>query len=436
MMMPEIANKIKRIVHNKTIRNGGLFSLYSFFNQGIGFILLILLAKYIGPTEYGSLSLYNTVITFLGYFVGLSSAGYVSVIYFKNDSQLFKKYFTAIIIITIVCTSGFTILFLLLHNFLPNILKLPIKFIYLGLIASFATVFIRLNLDYLRITEKITLYGILSCSFVIINFILSLYLVIIKKMSWEGRIYAAITCDIFYMLIAIAYYISRRFFIFSFNLSIYKKILLWSIPLIPHLATIWIKQGCDRYIIDYFHNIEDVGLFSFALNLTNIIIMIGTAFNQTNSVTLYQTLSLKKDKQIIKNKLKHEEKYIAWIFVIVTIFINIGCAILAPILIPQYKASIPLFLILSVYGLLQCFYFLYCNYLFYYEKTKTLMYITFSTSIFHLLMSLWLTRYSLYLTCILYIISQLIITLLVYKNSRLLIFRNLCLNKNNDAIIN
>lgn len=417
--------KIKRLANSKTIRNGGLFSLYSFFNQGVGFILLILLAKYIGPDEYGSLSLYNTVITFLGYIVGLSSSGYISVVYFKNNPDLFNKYFTAITLITVVCSMVLTLIFLLFHNILPDILKLPMRFLYIGLFVSFATVFVRINLDYLRIIEKLTLYGILSCSFALLNFAISLYLVIVKDLSWEGRIYAALICDTFYMALAFSYFVYKKFFKFSSDWSIYRNILLWSIPLIPHLATIWIKQGCDRYIIDYFHNIGDVGLFSFALNLTNIIIMVGTAFNQTNSVTLYKTLSSNIGTQYILEKIKREERLISVVLISATICINIIGTILVPILIPSYKASIPLFLILSIYGLLQCFYVLYCNYLFYYEKTKNLMYITFSTSVIHLLLSLWLTRYSIYLTCVIYILSQSLITYLIYNSSRRLIKFNI-----------
>lgn len=50
---------------------------------------------------------------------------------------------------------------------------------------------------------------------------------------------------------------------------------MWGIPLIPHLATSWIKQGGDRYIINYYYTLAEVGIFSFALNLSNIIDMIG-----------------------------------------------------------------------------------------------------------------------------------------------------------------
>lgn len=67
-------------------------------------------------------------------------------------------------------------------------------------------------------------------------------------------------------------------------------ILLYGIPLIPHNAVAFIRQGLDRYIINANFSIEEVGLFSFAMNLANIIMTIGLGFNQTNSIEIYKVL--------------------------------------------------------------------------------------------------------------------------------------------------
>lgn len=89
---------------------------------------------------------------------------------------------------------------------------------------------------------------------------------------------------------------------------------MWGIPLIPHLATSWIKQGGDRYIINYYYTLAEVGIFSFALNLSNIIDMIGAAFNQTNSVSIYQILSSEANDRWLRLKRQTRD-----IFVIYTI---------------------------------------------------------------------------------------------------------------------
>lgn len=412
---------LDRIRNNKTLINGGLFSLFSFFNRGIGFLLLILLANYITPAEYGELNIFNTLVMFLGYFAGLSTAGYLSVSFFKKSKEEFEKDFSSICIITLMTTSIITILFLIFYNYLSVLLKVEPIFLFIAIAITFFTVFVELNLDYLRVQEKISKYGLLSCSFAICNLLLSLYLVIGESLSWKGRVYAQMACCILYFFIAIICFYKEHLFCLPQKFSYYKTIILWGIPLIPHHASVWMRQGCDRYIIDSSHTIADVGLFSFALNFVNIIIMIGVAFNNTNSVNLYKTLSsdISGKEKIVR--LKRKERAIMAIYITITLVIMLGGVTLVPVLLPQYSGSIQYFIVLSFYGFLQCLYFLYCNYLFYFNKTQKLMYITFGSSAIHLLLSLLLTQYNLMFTCIIYIISFGIMNFFVYIQSKKII---------------
>ena len=76
--------KIKSIIKNETLRNGAFFTLFSFVNKGMNFVLLILLARYISPTEYGYWSLFGTITMFLGYFMAMTTEGYISISYFQE----------------------------------------------------------------------------------------------------------------------------------------------------------------------------------------------------------------------------------------------------------------------------------------------------------------------------------------------------------------
>lgn len=418
--------QLNKILHNKTIRNGGLFSLFSFFNRGIGFLLLMLLAKYIEPQEYGELSMFNTLVMFLGYFVGLNSAGYLGISFFRSTKEDFRKDVTAIVIITFIVSAFFLAAFSLTSQWLSAWLHVSVTFLFIGLLVSFSNLFVQLNLDYLRVQERISWYGVLSCGFALLNFALTLYLVIARGQNWQGRVYAQMTCDILFGIVAIVWFYKDRLFALPESWCRYKKILLWSLPLIPHNATGWMKQGLDRYIINGSHTMEDVGLFSFALNIASIIIIIGTAFNQTNSVNLYQTLSDKHltNKQKLAS-LKRKEKWFTVVYFMASVAILISGVVVIPIAMPSYTASIPYFSILVFYGLAQCIYFLHCNYLFYFDKTRQLMYITFCTAVLHVVLSYTFTRYSLYCTCAVNVVSQVIVTWLVIRKSNKVIKENI-----------
>lgn len=419
-------SKISKIVSNKVLVNGSLFAFFSFVNQGIGFLLLILLANYILPAEYGQLSLFNTIVTFLGYFVALSTQGYLSVSYFKKDSETFRNDVSAIMVLPVAMTMIFCILLLFTGNYISKLTSIPTLFLWVAIVISIFSVFQGLLLDLLRVQEKVIKYGIISCGIAIINFVLSLYLVINRGLSWEGRVYAHLICAFFFGVLGIGVFISKRLVTIKLTKETFKMVVLWGIPLIPHQAAIWLKSGCDRLIINQCHTLEDVGLFSFALNLMSIIIIIGQSFNSTNSVTIYQTLSSGSSNQEKRQKLGKLSRTIFLIYICATALVMIGASVLVPIVLPKYSYSIYYFLILSVSAFLQCIYFLYCNYLFYYGKNKNLMMITFLSAILHLGLSLIFTRYSLFVTCVIYTLSQLIVLAFVKKETNKIIKTELC----------
>ena len=397
---------MRNVVSNKTLLKGGLFSIYSFVNRGFSFILLLILANYIAPAEYGYLSLFSTVVMVLGYFIALSSEGYMSISYFSEGDSGIKKTFSCILAICICMLLLLCLLLVLFGDDLSRLLDLEESILFYAVVIAFFTVFNNLLLDLFRIREKVFVYGWLSCGSALLNFIISIIFVKGLLLSWQGRVYAWMGCTILFGMIGLWYFFRSGYFTSQVR-SYLKPMLIWSIPLIPHLATSFIRQGCDRYIINYYHSIEDVGLFSFALNLVGIITMIGFGFNQSNSVDIYKTLG---DKVIsAEYKLKHlskNRKFFLFLYLAVTLLIDVVCYILIPIVLPKYAYAVNYFLVLSLYGFFVCVYLVYTNYLFFFKKTRMLMYITVSSAIVHLLLSLWLTKYNLYITAIIYSFTQ------------------------------
>lgn len=423
-----IRGKFNAIKGNKTLRNGTLFSAFAFVNKGFTFLLLLVLANFITPTEYGYLSLFTTVFMVVSYFMAMSTEGYMSVAFFKDKEYGIRQTFSCILAICV--TNSFILMVALIvgGEKLSSLFMLPTHILYLTVVLSFFNVFLNINLDYLRLREKVIKYGTYSCTNAILNFAVSIILVKTLSMGWEGRVYAQVSCLLLFGVIGLYTFIAGGYLSMP-DKNYLKKMLIWGIPLIPHLATNFIRQGCDRYIINYFYTVEDVGLFSFALSLVNIITMLGTGFNQSNSVDIYkvlsdQTISNERKYNITKKQIKLFNK----IYFVLPIIISLIGYYLFPLIFPKYSGSMNYFLLLSSYGMLICMYLVYTNYLFYYSETKELMYITFGSSVLHLLLSLLVTRYSLYLTACLYVITQLLVVLLVRRKAMSLLQRNLNVN--------
>ena len=112
--MPLFVSKIQSLLQNKTVRNGGIFAVFSFVNQGINFILLFVLSWYISTESYGKLNLFYTGVAVVSILISLDTQGIIAVNYFKKTRKQLAEYVNAILLITLIvsitlgiCVSAF-----------------------------------------------------------------------------------------------------------------------------------------------------------------------------------------------------------------------------------------------------------------------------------------------------------------------------------------
>ena len=407
----------KQITKSQNFRHGVLYTIFSFINNGINFILLLILAHYLCPHDYGLLNLFTTFITLLNILISLSTTGYVSVSFFQKSKETLRK----IIFIALSTTTGMLLMLscilLLFPEFLERSIGVEIKYLWIGVLICYFQVFNSLNLDIWRLEEKPVSYGIYGVSFAVCNFILSFWLIVGMQKGWEGRVYAWFLLAIIYFIVSVVFLLKRRYLVFSKPSGLlFKETYLYALPLLPHATSYWLKQGVDRYIINYFYDQSTVGYYSFAMNFAAIIMMIGTAFNATNSVYIFKKLA--NGYAPVKNVLAKQTKLMTILFGLIGILVAISAIGLIYWFIPRYSESMGYILPLCIGAFFQCLYLLWVNYLFFYKKTRQLMYITFSTAILQILLSLWLTRYSSMYTAYISMVIMALTMLFVYLRSR------------------
>lgn len=409
--------KIFDIKLNNNFRNGILFTFFAFLNNGINFLLLVTLAGYLAPEEYGKLNLFTTLITIFSVLIPLGSSGFVSICFFRRTRDELKDIINIISTISLFILVFVSLLFLIGNRIFTDLLGFSSIFQILALLICFFQVFNQLNLEIWRLEEKPIKYGVYSFCIALANFLLSMLFIISMKMDWTGRVYAQTIITFLFFLTSIVFLINRRYLVIrKINVSLLKETLSFGIPLIPHQISGWIRQGIDRYIINFFIGSSAVGLLSFAFNFANIIHMIGLAFNASNSVFIYK--NLKNDNIQIRKKLLKQTYFMCLLFFLVTIFVLAGSYILIPYMFPKYLSSIPFLFPLCIGAFFQCVYYLFVNYLFYFKKTKGLMGITISVSILHLFLSFIFTRYGTLYTVYITLFSNFTICILVILYSQ------------------
>lgn len=402
---------------NTTIKNGVLFSFFSFLNRGISFLLLTIIAHYLSPESYGSINLFNTATSVFAIIICLNTSGLISVNYFKKSEIEFKRTISAVLIIAFSVFIFLSFLVFAIGDKFLNLVGLNSNYLWVSLWICFFTLIGNINLDIWRINEKVLSYGIYSTVCTLLNFILTIYFIVICKFDWQGRVFAQTLSYIVTFLFSIYYMVKHGYLTKLLpNKESFIEAFKFGVPLIPHDSSTWIRQGLDRIYINNFHSTAMVGYYGFSLNFANIIHIVGQAFNNSNSVYIYKNLANNNIR--VRDRLKKQTIYITLFYIVLSVLIVVLSAVLIRWAFPAYMDSIKFIPILCLSGFFRCVYFQFVNFLFYYKKTKNLMYISFGFSILHTILSLTLTRYSLFYTALINAGIDLLITCSVIMYSR------------------
>lgn len=386
---------------------------------------MMLMARYVQPESYGQLSLFTTMISLLSIFICLNTNGLIGVNFFTASKEIIQRLLNVTLITALLVYLLFLTGMLLLKSQFEDWTGLDTAFQFCAVSVCLLQVGSSALLDIWRLEERVEKYGVYSLLMVTSNLLLTILFVALLKLDWQGRVYAQfITCILFSM--------------FSIVVLVHKGYLKWilplkkdfiegykfGVPLIPHTTSFWLRQGLDRYIINFFFLQSVVGLFSFAYNFANIIQILGNAFNASYSVNIYKSLAT-VDAISVK-RLQRNCRYLVGIYLLLTLSVCLMAILLIPIAFPEYNDCIVYLFPLCGGAMFQCFYLVYVNILFFYKKTKILMYITFICSLLHCIMSFLLTKYGVVYTAYISFFSNMLIFVGVYWYSQKLLHLCTC----------
>jgi O-antigen/teichoic acid export membrane protein len=404
--------KVFSAYKNNSFKTGTLFSLFSVLNNGLNFLLIFGLSIYLSKADFGRINLFLIYVMVVSNIISLGTESFFAVNYFNFHKIRLRKILSAIIYIT----SSISILLLLLSYFIGSdyILKYTLgrNILYATICICFFQFFQTMLLEIFRLEEKVWRYGMITLAWVTLNLILTFVILFNTDLSYKSRIYAHLISASIMFLLSVSILCRKRYLSLSLpSVSLIKKCLNYGLPLLPHNSTTWLRSGMDRYFISFFFNASLLGVYSFAYNLSGVLLMIGTAFNAINSVYIYKTLSNKDDGT---GDIEQQIKFMIKFYFLIALFGYIASIVTIYVFIPKYLDSISLLAPFFIAALFQCYYYLFVNFILYYKQTRKLMYITFSISVVHAILSFFLTRYSIFYTAYLHLISNVVICILIY----------------------
>jgi len=257
----------------KLLKSISIYSIGGILNKSIQFLLLPLYTRILQPADYGKLELVYMVSAILVITYGfMVEIGYSRIFFDSNDPHFRKKLFFSGQAFNLSCgliVSAFMILF---SNWIATWLfqfEEGGLFVKLVSIIAFLRVMTIIPLNNIRNREKPKQYVTVNVIFALFSILMTIYFLVVQQAGVTGVLYAMIISSAVELIIL--YWLTKKEMCFTFSFSLLYKMLSFSIFLIlPALSSFILHMG-NRYFLQHYQDLNEVGLFSLGYKIASII---------------------------------------------------------------------------------------------------------------------------------------------------------------------
>jgi O-antigen/teichoic acid export membrane protein len=384
------------LLNSSLFKATSAYGLIGISKKLIPFLLLPILTAYLSPEDYGLLALYTILLTV---FITLSSAGVIGAVgreFFDKNKQTFSVYVTNCLLIIAIATGICSAALYLFQDFVYQMFYIPSEFIWTIIATALATNILQLNVTIFQSEQRPVPYGIWIISFAVIEIMFSLYLIIAKGLSWEGRVFGqVIAAALFFPAILILLKI-RGLLSFKINKADTKAALSFGIPLLPHMLAGLIITITDRLLLSHMMDKEAVGIYAVGAQIGLVVSMVAYAFNQAWAPWFFAKLTEGNNefkKQIVKITYIYTFSIISF-----AIMFGLNSFFLYKLLIdPAYATAYGVSIIIALSGGMTGLYYMAGSYITFKKKTHIHSYITVIIALVNIALSyLFILKYGIY----------------------------------------
>jgi O-antigen/teichoic acid export membrane protein len=264
------------------------------FTAGVSFATFSLLTRYLNEVDYGIINLYSSTSILLVAFISCGVQFVLNVDYFKLSKVQYQRRFSNSMVIPIAICLFLTVGFLIFNYPLQRLVKSNFFF---TAVLPFTCLLIMINdvvLGLIRNREKHFLFAGYSIGKSLVEVSLAILFIVILGWNWQGRIAGSFITLI--ICCAFAFFLFRRWGFLTTRISAaeIKPVFRYGLPFIPERLAVFFMFYSDRFFIDFYEGVDDVGFYSAGAQIAIILNLICHSLNSTFYPFFYKRLA--KDK--------------------------------------------------------------------------------------------------------------------------------------------
>ncbi|MFY9935887.1 MAG: oligosaccharide flippase family protein [Silvibacterium sp.] len=264
------------------------FAIYGSANFGIralNFLLIVVYAHYLRPYDYGIIYMAEIIASFLIIFGGLSIDSALQRLYFQHnhDAEELRSYLATAIRFGLSWMAAFLALVLVaggsLHSRLPASPAVPFyPYIAMAIVTATASQGVQYRLAIYQAARRPGSYALLSLFFVVLTAACCVYGVVIRRGGALGMMKGKLVAATITFLVAA--WSMRALLTARFQWRFVRESLSFSLPLIPHLVMASGLVVADRFILEHYRDLSEVGIYSLAYTLGMVMFLVTQSLSQ------------------------------------------------------------------------------------------------------------------------------------------------------------
>ncbi|MFQ6060701.1 MAG: oligosaccharide flippase family protein [Thermoplasmata archaeon] len=257
----------------KATRHTAIYSVGTALRRLAAFLLIPLYTRYLSPSEYGTLALILIMVSVLSIFLNLGMSSALFKFFFETDDRRKRTRIVSTVFFFLVLSS--TVLVLVSVKFADSISRLLFRsydygsLLTIAFITALMDALTNIPLALLRAYQKPIQFTFFSLFRFLSSVSFILFFVLFRGEGVLGVLKGELIASIGTWMVLFP--IVLRHVRFSFSTRILGQLLSFGVPLVPSGLALWILTLSDRYFLQYFSTLKEVGLYSLGYKLGTLI---------------------------------------------------------------------------------------------------------------------------------------------------------------------
>lgn len=290
--MGKVSNK-----YTALIKDTFFLALSAYVPKVLSFFLVPIYTNCLTTSEYGTIDLLTTTISFLVpiFTLGIDNATLRFTIINKEDKRPYQ------ISLKIALQGSVIICGIVLLNIFFEVIKIEKIYQIYFLVVYFLKVVYGINTAYLRAEDNLILLSKVSIIYTVIFISSNIITLLLLKLGIIGFLFS----DLFAFLVCniiVGYNINFVKLINGikepFN-ALQKEMLEYSVPLVISSIAWWINSASDKYFILYLCGVAANGIYSVAYKIPTILKLMQNVFYQAWILSIYKEYNKENGKQYV-----------------------------------------------------------------------------------------------------------------------------------------